>query len=202
MPQINLNNKKIKKIYVGNTQIKKAYVGNQLVYGAIPDYLYSNGQIDGEIFKTLTGSNFSNNNGYGFSASDFTLNYNGKLRIAAGASGGYGNTYSCANQINSNYADYSNINSLYIEGSLSAGGEGTISASVLYRLVDNQNKTFDLFSVTPSSFSKTVDISKSGINLKSCKMVIIIFYSHYAPWQNWYGGSRTSLTDYIIPILN
>jgi len=193
----------IGKVFKGDIQIGKRYKGDIYLYSAAPDYLYQNGKVDGEYLKTMTGSNSWNDNGYGYGGSlegKFLLNSDGAMYLSAGASSGYGNTYSCENKAESNYMDLSGADSLTFTGYITASGAYFYWQWGYIDLIDAAGKEALLVSVAsstvdsnPETLYETIDhkvtISNLDIDLTQVKLRLRYGYRHHAPWSNWYGGS-------------
>lgn len=206
---LNIEKSEIGKVFKGNIQIGKVYKGAIYIYSAAPDYLYKDGEIDGEYLTTMTGSNSWNDDGYGYETSDFSLNKDGSMYLSAGASSGYGNTYSCENKAESNYMDLSGAESLHFIGDIYAEAAYHHWQWGYIDLIDKSGKEVVLVSVTahttgsnyvPSSavIDHDVSITGLGLDLSNVKIRLRYGYRHNAPWSNWYGGSGRMLIESII----
>ena len=196
---LNVSNINMGKAFAGSIQIGKAYVSDSLIYTSAPDFLYQNGAVDGEYLKTMTGSNNWNEDGYGFSSGDFSINKDKNIYLASGASSGYGNTYSCENKAVSNAMDLSGATHLQFIGNAHAEASYHHWQWFYIELIDKNNKTVTLHSgeasVTGSNYvpsdiaiNKTARIDNLSLDLTQVKLQLRYGYKHNAPWENWSAG--------------
>ena len=195
---VNTNNK-LKKCNVNGQKCKKIFVNNVQVWGAAPDYLYKDGSVDGEYLKTMTGSNNWNKDGYGFRSSDFSISKNNNIYLGAGASAGYGSTYSCENKAVSNFMDLSGATHLRFVGEMKCQASYAYSQWTYIELIDNTGKTAQLYyqkqtapvhtgqEITTNIYDNNA-IGSLGLNLEQVKIQFRYGFEHNAPWENWYGG--------------
>ena len=194
----NIDGAKLQKCNVNSAKCKKINVNGVKVWSAAPDFLYDNGAVDGEYLKTMIGSNSWNDNGYGFRSNDFSLNANGNIRLGAGASSGYGNTYSCENKAMSNLMDLSGATHLKFIGSMTCSGAYQYNHWAGIELIDNSGNSATIVSLTQTALTQAesitqpinqnVQINNLGLDLSKVKLQLRYGYSHHAPWSNWYGG--------------
>lgn len=203
LKKCNINGVKCKRINVNGVKVWTAEVA--VVNGNITPVKTSDAVITiGDI--TLTGLEEARNNGLSFNGSeDFTVSGNG-VKLQSRSSSGYQNTYTQTNRFQTQYIDISGMSTIRLAGTIGIGVGGWGTAKAILRLRDSSGNAVDLgnqeYSIAQTNGSTSLSIEKSissvSVNLSNVRIEVVLYFSHYAPWSNWYGGSSYIIVNTLM----
>lgn len=175
----------IKKLTYQATQCKKHIANGVQVWGAIPEYLFSNGAYDGEY---LTGiSNTSINNSAVMLRASQSLNA-GSGRVT---NTGYSNYMDLDGAATLSFDGYAQIvgyyqHSLAVTISLEDINGNTIVVTTFTHNFNTQNGSTAETS-TPQRFNASIS-DFTGIDMSNVRIKLYIDYYASIPWSNWYNS--------------